>query len=354
MPDILVLRGVAKAYGPVQVLQPTELAVRDGEFLTILGPSGSGKTTILRLIAGFVRPSAGRLLLQGADITDTPPHRRPFNTVFQDYALFPHMTVARNVGYGPMVRGDRPADIARRVTETLDIVGLGELRQRKPSQLSGGQRQRVALARAIVNEPRMILLDEPLGALDAGLRRQMQIFLKDLQARIRTTFVFVTHDQEEAITMSDRIVVMNHGRVAQVGAPAEIYRAPADLFVAQFFGDNNILFGHAFADGRVETAAGRLHTAPGAATGPVTVAMRPELLSFRPLDAPAIDGVVGRAIFTGPIVRVEVAAGPDGSVPLLVKVAGSDAGSVPPPGSKVRIGVPAAAVHLIAPHLIAP
>ncbi len=217
--SLIRLAGIGKSYGAVTVLQPFDLEIGDGEFLTILGPSGSGKTTILRMLGGFTAPSTGRILLDGTDITDTPIFRRPFNTVFQDYALFPHMTVARNVGYGLRMRRRPRAEVEKRVAEALAVVGLADKAGRHPGELSGGQRQRVALARAIICEPRVVLLDEPLAALDAGLRRSMQEFLKDLQRRIRTTFVFITHDQEEAIAMSDRIVVMDHGRVEQVGTP---------------------------------------------------------------------------------------------------------------------------------------
>ncbi len=234
----LQLIAVAKRYDQTSVLEGIDLAVEDGEFLTILGPSGSGKTTILRLIGGFTEPSAGQILFEGSDIAHVPIHRRPFNTVFQDYALFPHMTVGQNVGYGLMVRGIAKTAIRERVAEALEVVALQDLGQRYPSQLSGGQRQRVALARALICEPKLILLDEPLGALDAELRRQMQEFLKSLQRRVKITFLFVTHDQEEAIAMSDRICVMNQGAIEQIGAPDEIYYRPRtslrrDLFRRQ-------------------------------------------------------------------------------------------------------------------------
>ncbi|HYV86939.1 MAG TPA: ATP-binding cassette domain-containing protein, partial [Candidatus Polarisedimenticolia bacterium] len=199
---LLELKSISKSFGPTAVLEGIELAVRDGEFITILGPSGSGKTTILRMIGGFTQPSGGEILLEGRDITGLPINRRPFNTVFQDYALFPHMTVAGNVSYGLIVRGRPRREIARKVSEALDLVQLGPLADRYPAQLSGGQRQRVALARAIICEPRLILLDEPLAALDVELRKQMQLFLKDIQREIRTTFLFVTHDQEEAIAIA--------------------------------------------------------------------------------------------------------------------------------------------------------
>jgi spermidine/putrescine transport system ATP-binding protein len=234
---------VSKSYGEALVLSGIDLAIRDGELITLLGPSGSGKTTVLRLIGGFTAPSAGRIELDGRDITQVPINRRPFNTVFQDYALFPHLTVARNVGYGLMVRGVPKRQIRERVGRTLELVALERFGDRYPGQLSGGQRQRVALARAIICEPRLILLDEPLSALDAELRRQMQVFLKRLQKEIRTTFLFVTHDQEEAIAIADRICVMNQGAIVQLGTPHEIYYRPVNEYVARFFGDNNLIEG---------------------------------------------------------------------------------------------------------------
>ncbi|MBX6323541.1 MAG: ABC transporter ATP-binding protein, partial [Rhodospirillaceae bacterium] len=262
---LLELRGVAKSFGRVRVLTGIDLAVRDGELITLLGPSGSGKTTILRLIGGFIAPDAGRILLEGRDILPLPINRRPFNTVFQDYALFPHMTVAGNVGYGLRVRGVPRREMVRRVGEVLALVQLEDLADRYPAQLSGGQRQRVALARAIVCRPRLILLDEPLAALDVALRRQMQQFLKDIQREIRTTFLFVTHDQEEAIAMADRICVMDEGRILQLGTAHDVYYRPASPFVARFFGENNLIEGR-LGDGDsawrwVETPLGRLRCA---------------------------------------------------------------------------------------------
>ncbi|MFL5777194.1 MAG: ABC transporter ATP-binding protein, partial [Chloroflexota bacterium] len=218
-----------------------DLDVRDGEFFSMLGPSGSGKTTTLRMIAGFELPTEGRVLLHGEDVTRRPPFDRDVNTVFQDYALFPHMTVAENVEYGLLVKKVRSEERARRVADALRMVRLEGFDQRKPSQLSGGQRQRVALARALVNRPRVLLLDEPLGALDLKLREEMQIELKAIQQEVGITFIYVTHDQEEALTMSDRIAVFNQGRIEQVGTPVEIYDEPATTFVAGFVGTTNIL-----------------------------------------------------------------------------------------------------------------
>ncbi|HEX6490512.1 MAG TPA: ABC transporter ATP-binding protein [Gaiellaceae bacterium] len=249
-PDVRLV-GVRKTYGDVVAVDGVDLEIASGEFFTLLGPSGSGKTTTLRLIAGFERPDEGRVELEGRDVTRLPPYARDVNTVFQDYALFPHMNVAENVAYGLRVKGYSRRDRRRRVEEILKIVRLPGLGDRKPVQLSGGQRQRVALARALVNHPQVLLLDEPLGALDLKLRQEMQIELKRIQRAVREvgiTFVYVTHDQEEALTMSDRLAVFNEGRIEQAGTPAEVYERPTNPFVAGFVGASNVLrrFGHTF------------------------------------------------------------------------------------------------------------
>jgi putative spermidine/putrescine transport system ATP-binding protein len=238
------LQGIRKTYGDVVAVDRVDLEIPAGEFFTLLGPSGSGKTTTLRLIAGFERPDEGRIELGGADVTNRAPYERDVNTVFQDYALFPHMTIAENVGYGLRVKRVPRAERKRRVEEILKVVHLPELGNRKPIQLSGGQRQRIALARSLVNTPRVLLLDEPLGALDLKLRQEMQIELKRIQREVSDvgiTFVYVTHDQEEALTMSDRLAVFNEGRIEQIGAPAEVYERPATEFVAGFVGVSNVL-----------------------------------------------------------------------------------------------------------------
>jgi putative spermidine/putrescine transport system ATP-binding protein len=239
-PDVRLV-GVRKSYGDVAAVDGVDLAIAPGEFFTLLGPSGSGKTTTLRLIAGFERPDEGRVELHGRDVTRTAPYERDVNTVFQDYALFPHMSVAENVGYGLRVKGIRRAGRKARVDEALELVRLPNVGKRKPIQLSGGQRQRIALARSLVNRPRVLLLDEPLGALDLKLRQEMQIELKRIQQEVGLTFVYVTHDQEEALTMSDRLAVFNQGRIEQVGAPAEVYERPNTEFVAGFVGVSNVL-----------------------------------------------------------------------------------------------------------------
>ncbi len=237
------LEGVEKRYGDVLAVDGIDLEVRDGEFFSMLGPSGSGKTTTLRMIAGFETPTVGRILLHGADVTNVPPFDRDVNTVFQDYALFPHMSVGDNVGYGLMVRKVDKATRRARVADALRMVRLEGYEARRPGQLSGGQRQRIALARALVNRPRVLLLDEPLGALDLKLREEMQIELKAIQQQVGITFIYVTHDQEEALTMSDRLAVFNNGRIEQVGAPADVYEHPATRFVAGFVGTSNLLTG---------------------------------------------------------------------------------------------------------------
>ena len=231
----------ARGVYPIVAVAGIDLEVRDGEFFSMLGPSGSGKTTTLRMIAGFEMPTAGRILLHGVDVTRVPPFDRDVNTVFQDYALFPHMSVGDNVAYGLMVRKVPRAERDTRVAEALRMVRLSGYEGRRPGQLSGGQRQRVALARALVNRPRVLLLDEPLGALDLKLREEMQIELKAIQQEVGITFIYVTHDQEEALTMSDRLAVFNEGRIVQLGTPAEVYERPATRFVAGFVGTSNLL-----------------------------------------------------------------------------------------------------------------
>jgi putative spermidine/putrescine transport system ATP-binding protein len=243
MATAISLRGLSKHFGEVHAVDDLDLDIADGEFFSMLGPSGSGKTTVLRLIAGFEQPTAGRIVLGGNDVTDRPPFARDVNTVFQDYAIFPHMSVRQNVEYGLRVKRVSRDERRTRATEALATVRLEGYADRRPHQLSGGQRQRVALARALVNRPQVLLLDEPLGALDLKLRRQMQIELKEIQREVGITFVFVTHDQEEALTMSDRIAVFNEGRIEQLATPVELYEHPSSAFVAGFVGTSNLLEG---------------------------------------------------------------------------------------------------------------
>jgi spermidine/putrescine transport system ATP-binding protein len=324
--DVIRLVDVTKSYKNLDVLKPVNLDIRDGEFLTILGPSGSGKTTILRMIGGFTPPTTGRILLRGTDIARVPIFRRPFNTVFQDYALFPHMSVARNVGYGLRIRRLPRAEIDRKVAAVLDTVNLSDKAGRYPSELSGGQRQRVALARAIVCEPQVILLDEPLAALDAELRRSMQEFLKQLQRRIKTTFVFITHDQEEAISMSDRIAVMDHGNLVQVGTPQEIYYRPKSQFVAKFFGENNVLPASRSADGAAATIESPLGKHSGAPPmGDLLVAIRPESFSLHDGGMLRADQRVSKArletiTFLGATTQLSLSLGTAGEHRLKVRI----------------------------------
>lgn len=278
----------------VNAVAGVSLDVKEGEFFTLLGPSGSGKTTCLRMIGGFTLPTSGHIMIHGADVSQHPPYARPVNTVFQDYALFPHMTILENVAYSLMVRGVDRTTREKRAQELLDTVRLPDVGQRKPVQLSGGQRQRVALARALINEPRVLLLDEPLGALDLKLREQMQSELKSLQRKLGITFIFVTHDQHEALSMSDRIGVFNHGKLEQVATPADLYHRPATQFVAEFVGAANVLKG-AEASPFMDTPA---------------LMIRPELIQLQLGDNPAAghrtQGKVQEVQFFGSFWRVNV------------------------------------------------
>ncbi|HSJ28057.1 MAG TPA: ABC transporter ATP-binding protein [Acidimicrobiia bacterium] len=286
------LTGVTKHFGDVVAVAGIDLDVADGEFFSLLGPSGCGKTTTLRMIAGFEFPSAGSIRIHGAEVGLEPPNRRPVNTVFQSYALFPHMTVEENVAFGLQMKKVAANDMAARVARALDMVQLGHRSAARPAHLSGGQQQRVALARALVNEPEVLLLDEPLGALDLKLRQAMQVELKELQERVGITFIYVTHDQEEALTMSDRIGVMNEGRLLQVGVPEQIYEHPASRFVADFIGEINLLPATVVDADTVELLGGHRVGAStdGEKGSQVTVAIRPERFELYDLDEPIPDG----------------------------------------------------------------
>ena len=313
MADAVRLSEVAKHFGDVVAVSDLNLGIADGEFFSLLGPSGCGKTTTLRLIAGFEFPTAGSIQIHDREMGLEPPNKRPVNTVFQSYALFPHMNVSENVGFGLLMQKVGGSEIEKRVKRALDMVQLSGRSDARPSELSGGMAQRVALARALVNEPEVLLLDEPLGALDLKLRQAMQFELKELQERVGITFVYVTHDQEEALTMSDRIGVMSEARLLQVGTPEEIYEHPASRFVADFIGEINLLEATVVDPNTVELRNGmRIRAAVSAAVNSsVTIAIRPERFSLsRSVDigdgASAIAGTVNRRTYFGDVFYYEV------------------------------------------------
>ena len=323
------LERLTKAYGDVTAVAGIDLDIAQGEFFSLLGPSGSGKTTTLRMIAGFELPTSGRVLLGGQDVTDLPPYERDVNTVFQDYALFPHMSVADNVAYGMMIRKVGRDERRRRTSEALGMVRLDGYDSRKPAHLSGGQRQRVALARALVNRPRVLLLDEPLGALDLKLRQEMQIELKTIQQEVGITFIYVTHDQEEALAMSDRMAIFNHGLIEQVGPPADVYEAPATPFVAGFVGASNILAG--------ATAQAVLGT-------PGTFTVRPEKIRLLepdaevPVGSVVAPGTVHDVVYLGSDTRYHVELEAGGSLAVIRQnVATSSTEALALKGTAVRL-----------------
>jgi spermidine/putrescine transport system ATP-binding protein len=323
----VVLDGVTKRYGEHLAVDDVSLEVESAEFFSLLGPSGCGKTTSLRMIAGFLRPDAGRIFLGEDDITETPPHRRPVNTVFQSYALFPHLTVEDNVSFGLRFKSVTKQEKRIRVREVLELVELTGFEKRRPLQLSGGQQQRCALARALVLNPTVLLLDEPLGALDAKLRRQLQVELKALQEEVGITFVYVTHDQEEALTMSDRMAVMNGGRIEQLGTPREVYEEPATVFVADFLGVSNLMPAVARGGGIVDAGGVELRCARGDrdAVGDVRVTIRPERVR---VEAPGgtgenrVPATIERFVYLGATTQVFLALASGARLQALVANAG--------------------------------
>ena len=339
-----------KRFGAVRAVDGISLDVRPGEFFSLLGPSGCGKTTTLRMIGGFELPTAGRIVLRDRDITADPPDKRPVNMVFQQYALFPHLDVASNIAFGLQRRKVARAEIGRRVGEILELVRLEGYERRKPDQLSGGQQQRMALARALVNRPTVLLLDEPLGALDLKLRRQLQLELKRIQAEVGITFVYVTHDQEEALTMSDQIAVMHAGRVEQVGTPEELYERPSSRFVADFIGSTNLLRGVVEADGSVRLTTGELvraaHDGLGAGAE-VEISIRPESIDLVETDvAGSLRGQVEQAAYLGTNLSYQVRTA-DGLVLSVLapktgrrRPVGSDVGVSWAPSEALVLGVP--------------
>jgi len=340
-------RNIGKIYGTgneaVIALGDVSISIEKGEFFTLLGPSGCGKTTLLRCIAGFETPTSGSIHLSGTDITYTPPNERPVNTVFQSYALFPHLTVAQNVGFGLKMLGKPAADIAKSVARVLALVKLEDFADRLPAQLSGGQQQRVALARALAPEPEVLLLDEPLSALDLKLRKEMQSELKRLQTETGITFIFVTHDQEEALTMSNRIGVMSQGALLQVGTPHEIYEHPVNRFVADFIGETN------FLDGQVDNAQVRIGTGDlldvplGDHKGLVTLAIRPEQVSVEP-QGTGIAATITETTYMGTDTHYKLSLS-DGSL-IVARVQSNSAGARSA-GDVVGIRIDAAAVQVL-------
>lgn len=353
---MLDIRGLSKRFGygkgEVTALHEVSFSIAEGEFFTLLGPSGCGKTTLLRLIAGFISPSGGSLVLDGKDIAAMPPNRRPVNTVFQSYALFPHMTVGENVAFALEAQGRPRSEIDPAVDKMLSLVQLLHLKNRKSSELSGGQQQRVALARALVAKPRILLLDEPLSALDMKLRKDMQIELKRLQRETGLTFIFVTHDQEEALTMSDRIAVMSGGRVQQIATPRELYDSPANRFVAGFIGESNFLAAKA-ANGAVEVGQGRM-ALEGAADGPLTLMIRPEhvMLAGNAPDAIELEATVDQLVFFGTDTHVHLGLA-DGAK-LVARVQNALHGNRNlNEGERIRIALPAKALRIVKDEEIA-
>lgn len=351
------VRDAVKRYDDFTALQQISLGIRDKEFFTLLGPSGCGKTTLLRMIAGFEAVTEGGIFLFGDEIKTLPPHKRPVNTVFQNYALFPHMTVLENVGFGLEMKGSSRTDVAKRAAEMLDLVQLSPFANRKPAQLSGGQQQRVALARALAPSPKVLLLDEPLSALDLKLRKAMQIELKHIQRETGITFIFVTHDQEEALTMSDRIAVMSAGELQQLGAPRDIYEYPRNMFVADFIGDTNLLEVSVdkITDGRALCHIGggqelSCDAVEGVNVGAkVHLSVRPErlILSKRAIDATSLKGIVTENIYIGTDINTMMDL--EGGPKIMIRTSNTERGNkrVVAAGSPAFVNMEAGAARLL-------
>ena len=352
------LEGVSKRFGDFTAVQSTDLDIADGEFFTMLGPSGCGKTTTLRMIAGFEQPTTGEVMIDGVNVAGQPAYKRPTNTVFQSYALFPHMTLEENVGFGLKRKKVPKAEIKSRVAAELERVGLSREAKRKPNQLSGGQQQRVALARALVNLPKVLLLDEPLGALDLKLRKGLQVQLKQIQRDVGITFVYVTHDQEEALTMSDRIAVMNEGRIEQCSDPETVYERPSTTFVAGFIGVSNLMPAVANGSNEINLDNGPSIPTPDAARfGPgerCYAVVRPEKLIVStngdaPSDQPGVDGVVESSLYLGTATQLAVRVVNDVSMTVLVPNASEEERQrLPGGGAKVRLSWVPEHMHLVA------
>jgi spermidine/putrescine transport system ATP-binding protein len=353
------LEELTKRFEDVTAVDAIDVDMPPGEFFTLLGPSGCGKTTTLRMIAGFERPTSGRIVLDGVDVAQVPPHKRNVNTVFQSYALFPHLDVASNVAFGLKYQRVSKEDSKRRVAEALELVQLGGLAHRKPAQLSGGQQQRVALARALVLRPRVLLLDEPLGALDARLRKGLQVELKALQSELGITFVFVTHDQEEALTMSDRVAVMNDGHVEQAGPPREVYEEPRTVFVADFLGVSNLLNAHAAAGDaggcslRIGDRSFGARQGETGARGDVKAMIRPERIVVEPHGAEGdnrLPGMIERAVFLGGSYEVHVRLLGGEVLKATVANDGRDSEVRLESGTPVTLHLPADALRVLTPE----
>ena len=332
--------GLAKRYGEFHAVRDVSLAIEDGEFLVLLGPSGCGKTTTLRMVAGFIEPTRGQVRLGGSDVTALPPWKRNAGMVFQSYALFPHLTVAQNVAFGLEMRKLPKADIGRRVDEALALVRLAGYGERLPRQLSGGQQQRVALARALAIRPDVLLLDEPLSNLDAKLRQEVRVEIRELQRQLGLTTVMVTHDQEEALTMADRLVVMSEGEVRQVGSQRDLYERPADRFVAGFVGRSTFLEGTVEAPGLFRTEGGLVLACDGGAPGPAVMALRPERLEAAAAPRTGLDnslpGTVEFVSYLGSLIDIHVRLSPSDRV--VVQIANRDGLFVPEVGEPIHVG----------------